>query len=175
METTNNVTETENIIDKLLEEDKSRYDKINDIISIKKTLKSCIDVKSLVEKMKDLIGKSKDFEFRSKRAEKFINLEDPTFILKCNLLKEFEGITPEKVRKLDPKKIDKLTDKITKLVDKQITSKVSDFLTECVTDKNKYENIFKNLPEEFSDTFLTQIYIIRVSIIDNAVTIKLFN
>lgn len=166
---------TTNVLDEVFEENKNRYDEINNIMNIKKTLKSCIDTKLLVQKIKSLINESKNFEFRSKRAEKFINLDDPTFILKCNLLNEFDGIKPEKVKKLNVNKIDKLTDDITKLVNDEITSKVSDFLTECVTDKDKYDSIFKNVPEELSDTLLTRIYIIRVSIIDNAVTIKLFN
>lgn len=167
-----NSTKIENIV----EMNSSDYEDIATLNNIKRTLKSCIDVDKLISEMTRIIDKSKHFNFRSERAKRFINKNDPTFILNCDLLNEFKGMSPRELQRLDPGKVTALTDKITKLVNAEITSKIADFMTECVTDKDKLNNLFDSLklPREFSDTFLTSIYIIRVSVMDNSVVIKPF-
>lgn len=110
-----------------------------------------------------------------KELRNLINKNDPTFILSCSLLDKFKGLNPKDLSKLDTNKVSKLTDDITKLVNDKITSNVSNFINECVLDKEKFDSLFKNIPEEFSDILLTRIYIIRVSIVDNSVVVKLFN
>lgn len=151
------------------------YEDMTKLNSIKRTLKSCIDMDVLIDKMKKIIDESEEFSFRSERAKKFINKNDPTFILSCSLLDKFKGLNPKDLSKLDTNKVSKLTDDITKLVNDKITSNVSNFINECVLDKEKFDSLFKNIPEEFSDILLTRIYIIRVSIVDNSVVVKLFN
>lgn len=157
----------ETIMDRSMTEE--RYEALNNLTSIKKTLMSCMDMDKFVLTVIDIIENSKSFTFRSERAKKFIDRGDPTFIL-CSPLLETEG----NLDKLSDTKKSKLTDKITKLLNEEVIRKISGFITSCVVDQEKFDSLFKNLPKEFSSTYLTNIYIIRLSIADNSLVLKYF-
>lgn len=151
------------------------HEEIVNMNAIKRTLKSCLDMNLLIKEMSEIIDKSKNFEFRSERTKKFINAKDPTFILKCKLLDEFKNLNPKDVNKLNPNKVSKLADEITELAVKEIINKTADFTTECIIDEDKFNTLFKNLPEELSSSFLSMIYSVRISVVDNSVVIKIFD
>ena len=144
------------------------YHKMNEFLKIKKSLKSCMDVNIFINKMKEIIDESENFSFRSERSKKFIDKNNPEFILTYKKLNT-KNIDTSKVSDMN-----KLTEKVTNIVFDEILSKASEFITESITDKEKFDQLFKDIPEEFSSKNIFNIYTIRVSIKDNAIIIKYF-
>ena len=155
-----------NEIDKILKNDD--YDKLNDMVKIKKTLKSCMDMDKFVNKMVELIDTSENFDFRSQRSKKFIDRNDPIFILKC------ETIDLTKVDNGNLKEVNNITDFVTAKLNDELLVHVNNFITECIIDKEKFDSLFKDLPEEFATTFLTNIYVVRLSLSENSIILKYF-
>lgn len=155
-----------NAIDNLLKNED--YGKMTDMVKIQKTLKSCIDMDKLVKETINIIDSSEKFKFRSERSKKFIDRRDPTFVLQC------ENLDISKIDKNDIFKLNKLTDEVTRELSNDVLVKIGDFIIDCVIDKEKFDSLFKNLPEEFSSTILSNIYIIRLSLIDNTIVLKFF-
>lgn len=155
-----------NTIDNLLKNED--YGKITDMVKIQKTLKSCIDMDKLVKETINIIDNSEKFKFRSERSKKFIDKNDPTFVLIRN------DLDISKIDKNDIFKLNKLTDEVTRELSEDILVKIGDYIIECVIDREKFDSLFKNLPEEFSSTMLSNIYIIRLSLVDNTIVLKFF-
>lgn len=153
-------------IDNLLQEDD--YEKINDMVKIKKTLKSCMDIDLFIEKAIKVIDESKNFNFRSERSKKFIDRNDPTFILKC------DSLDLTQIDRGDLKLVNDTTDLLTRKLSDEVLVHINNFITDCVVDKEKFNSLFKGLPEDFSNTFLTNIYIVRLSIAENSIILKYF-
>lgn len=139
---------------------------------VKKTLMSCIDIKKVINETRKIIDESNSFNFRSERAKKFIDPKNPVFILKTDMIPSNE----KEVKKLisNDSLVSDLTDKITEQVNTEIASKITTFITESALDKEKFDELFKDLPDELTDAFLTNIFIIRLSIQDNSVLFKIF-
>lgn len=144
------------------------YDKMGDMSKIKKSLKSCMDMDLLVRETSRIIDESKSFKFRSERSKKFIDRNDPTFILVC------EAIDFNRIDKNSINEVNNLTNKVTDLIKSEIINNISDFITNSVIDKDKFNDLFKNLPEEFASTLISNIFIIRLSVTDNTVIFKYF-
>lgn len=144
------------------------YDKMGDMTKIKKNLKSCMDMDLLVNKTIEIIDDSKSFEFRSSRSKKFIDRNDPTFLLTCKTV-DFSKVNKDSITE-----INKLTNNVTEIIKNEIINKIGDFITTSVIDKEKFNQLFKNLPDEFTNTMLTNIFIIRVVLSDNTVIFKYF-
>jgi hypothetical protein len=125
-------------------------------------------MKKFISKITENIEKSEDFDFKSERSKKFISEFDPVFLLKCNdetLINKFKRNTS-----LEQEIIDEITHKL----DVEILRKTNEYITDCVTDKDKFDTLFNNLPEEFSNLYLSNIYIIRISVQENTITLKYF-
>lgn len=155
-----------NAIDNLLNNED--YGKMTDMVKIQKTLKSCIDMDKLVKETVAIIDASEKFNFRSERSKKFIDRNDPTFVLVKN------DLDISRIDKNDIFRLNKLTDEVTRELSEDILVKIGDFIIDCVVDQEKFDSLFKNLPEEFSSTMLSNIYIIRLSLIDNTIVLKFF-
>lgn len=166
------MTEEKNIFDSV--ERNNEYKEIIKLSKIKKTLMSCIDMELVIEEAKKIIDKSKNFSFRSDRAKRFIDPKDPTFILKSSLLSD-DKKSKENLQKLKGKELSDLTDKITHAVNVEVASKITEFITKSALDEEKFNELFKDLPEEFTNTFLTNIFIVRLSVVDNSVVLKIFS
>lgn len=137
-------------------------------LNIKKTLMSCMDMEKFIEKTKEIVDSSEHFRFKNDRSKKFIDHKNPVFLLSCTLLDDV------KVKDNKPDEVDKWSDKITPLIRDELVHQFSDYVTECVSDKDKFDLLFKNLPEEFSSTYLTRIYIVNVNPAENVIILKYF-
>lgn len=143
------------------------YDKMGDMSKVKKSLKACMDMELLVKETTRIIDESKSFKFRSERSKKFIDRNDPTFILVC------EG-ADFNIDKNSISAVNNLTNRVTELIRKEIVSNVANFITESVIDKEKFNELFKDVPEEFASTLISNIFIVRLSVNDNTVVFKYF-
>lgn len=164
----NNMTE---VMDRIMDNMPNSYNKAIEYMNVHKNLKNCIDMDKFINKIISIIDKSENFEFRSERAKKHINKNNPIFILSTNLLDKNNN---KKMNNLSRIEIDKFTDKVTKVLQKQIIQKISKFLTDCITNKEDFDKLFKDLTYHDAETLLTSIYIIRLSVKDNCIYLSLF-
>jgi hypothetical protein len=145
------------------------YEEMGSTMNIKKTLMSCMDMKKFIEETKNIIDNSEHFNFKSDRTRKYIDEKDPKFIISSELLNKHS-----KVKNDDIEKMNKIMDEIRPYVVSELINKFSDYVAECIIDEDKFNNLFKNLPEEFSSTFLTRIYTLRISPSENTIVLGYF-
>lgn len=149
----------------ITDEDMKNINKLNEI---KKDIMSYIDMDKFIDLMRDAINKSENFEFKSERSSRFIEKDQPNFILKSKLL----AIDKKTVN--DKQKLNKITEDICQLVFEEIISEVSKELSYMFKDNENIDNLFKDIPEDLKDIYLTNIYTIRLNPVENIINILYF-
>jgi|GEM_PF-2716516 len=141
---------------------------INTLQKVKKDIMRYIDMELFIDKVRDIIRNSDNFDFRSERVARFIDPEKPVFVLKSPLL-EVSGKNANNINYLDY-----LTDEITDVVANEIITKISDVITTCIKDTDGMDSLFKDVPDDIKVFYLTNIYTIRISPSSNNINIQYF-
>lgn len=147
----------------LNEEDINAISKLSEF---KKDITAYFDMDLFIKKVSEIIDNSEHFSFRSKMAKLSIDKDKPTFIMKfisdeiVNTLKGFTGASQEELN-------NKQIDYVVEMISEDLISKISIFITDCIKDADKLDELFKDLPKDIKEFFISNIYTIRVSIEDN--------
>jgi hypothetical protein len=140
---------------------------ISKLSNIKKDITSYFDMDLLIGKMRDIIDESKHFDFRSENARKFIDKEQPAFILKYISEEIKTGL--EQYRDVSDQ-----VDFVTSAVAGDVIAKFSRFVTDCIKDSSKLNDLFSELPKDLTEFFISNIYTVRVSVKENNIHVLYF-
>ena len=156
---TNNVT-FENIIDnKDIEDMKS-------LIKIKKDLMTYIGIKNIVDFIKETIENTDNIDFRSENSKKYIDINDPTFVLtKKDLVVDKNNIKNDVY-------LNELTNEVTDFINKNIIFKLTDFIKENLNKNEELSNIYKQLSEDIRNMAFINTFSIRINPIENIIYLK---
>lgn len=140
---------------------KDEIEKIKLIMKQKRDIMSYLDINVLIEGTKEIIERSKIFDFRSSVAKLYIDKNQPVFTLKIIDDEIYNSV----IEDTHPR------DRISVLLETEIIRHISKLLTDSLATKSE---LFKDVPEELTRLILTNIYVIWSSPADNNIQLKFF-
>jgi hypothetical protein len=144
---------------------------ISKLTQIKRDITTYFDMDLFINNMRKVIDESSYFTFRSETSRRFIEKNQPTFILKYSdevrvILGNVNGVSEE----VESKQVDQ----VTQLIAQDIIAKFSQFVTSCIKDSDKLNDLFTGLPTGTKEFFISNIYTIRVNVRENNIYILYF-
>jgi len=141
---------------------------LNKINAVRKRLMRYITIEKFIDFVKESIKSSKSFSFRTANAEKYIDKNNPSFILRMNNLE----IDKKKIN--DEKYLKDITNDITVLIKEEIINNISDFLIKEISNNEEIKEIYNSLDDEFKNPSFINVFVIRVAPQDNMIYLNYF-
>ena len=144
---------------------------LQNFIIFKNNLMNAIGIDNFIDNVREIINNCEHFEFRSSRAEKFINKNNPIFIIKLKdeYYKKYKdmNLTKEDI-------LDNITDEVVNFIRDDIITNVSAYINDAIFKNEKLVEYFNTFDQTIKDIAISNIYGIRNSIADNIIYLEYF-
>lgn len=147
------------------QEDKEEMEKIQ---SIRRNILKYIGITKFIDIVRDLIDKSKYFQFTSATKRKFINTHTPIFTIKYINPKFNEKM----INSNNQKYIDKEINNTVVLINNDILKNVSISILEIINNDVNLSKIYESLDEDIRFFLWSTIFEFKVSLKDNIIYMR---
>lgn len=139
-------------------------DELKKALEIKRDLMSYLNITTFIDKVRDIIDQSEQFDFRSKISRLYIDERQPSFTLK---IKDDE--TYKQLLNGDEKDS---RNEVSKMLQTDVIKNISKLLTDCLD--NEDSDLFEGISEEIKEFVIANIYVVRTNLKDNNIQLYFF-
>ena len=139
---------------------------MNMILEMKKSLLNLIGLENFIDFMRDIIDNSEHFEFTSDIKRKFIDKNNPIFLIRMKDLQ------------IDKKKTDDISyqnsklSEITSFIKEDILKKTTKYFVDYANNNDKLKKQFDDIDGFIQNIMWTTMYEIKISLVDNIIYLK---
>lgn len=170
------MAEMKNSRDVLIGEEKDIRD-LQLLMRIRNNIMNYVDVENTIDIIRNVINDSENFSFRSKQAEKFIDVKKPVFVIKLDdrelsakNKQSFEGSESDYQSYINNYEKD-VADKL----DREVLKYIGKAIFDSIKDDSELDRLLKDNELEMKDLMITNIYVYKLSDpYTNAINLSLF-